>query len=178
MTDKKQFWDNATKSGLVLGGISIVFMLINLALASFNKGAMLVIANVLSPLLWIAKLVACILLLKFFIKKYFSTNSELTARNLLNQGRAIALLSAALFAAFNMAYYMYIDPDFFEEILASVSNLGIYTADQLNMLKDMGPQVPTYSFFGTLIYCYLFGSIASSFIVRKLISANPFNNAQ
>ena len=48
----------------------------------------------------------------------------------------------------------------------------------LEAVEEMIPSMPTYAFFGNLIYCTLYGTIVSAILSRNIPSSNPFENQQ
>ena len=66
--ERKVIWNDALRTGLILGGISIVYTVINILLGKLQGGAAVgVLVNVSGILLWIFKFILCIRLFKVFM---------------------------------------------------------------------------------------------------------------
>ena len=70
MNDKNSFWNQAAKAGLVLGGVSALYLVITYLLGLINSsGFVKILLSVVEALLWAAKFAACVYLMKMFIQK-------------------------------------------------------------------------------------------------------------
>ncbi len=178
MSDKNSFWNSAAIAGLILGAVSIIYMVVTALLGKVQSDTFGVnmIVSVGSLVLWVAKFAGCIYLMKFFMLRFFADNPEADNRLMRRFGRMVALLSALVFAAFNLAYYLYIDTSTFSETIKLLGETGLYNSAQMALLEEMVPLMPTYSFFGQLIYCWLFGTVVSSIFARNIPPRNPFAN--
>lgn len=180
MIQQKIVWSDATKSGLVLGGVSIAYFLINILLGKLPEGkAVAVLVNVAGILLWVAKLVACISLMKFFMKKFAASHDGVTNQDTFRFGNATAFLSALLYSAVYLAWVTLVDSNMFadsmEQALAASSSM--FGQAQLDAMEEMMPKLPAISFFTNLIYCWLFGVIVSAIFSRNIPSRNPFTQS-
>ena len=70
MNEKKSIWESAGKAGLVLGGISVAYMLITMLTGKLAGNGPAFLLGLLNVVLWIAKFAGCIYLMRFFILKY------------------------------------------------------------------------------------------------------------
>lgn len=78
--DLRTIWNEAAKSGLVLGIFTAVFMftgILTAGLASGGFGARLA-GSLISVALWLVKFVGCLWLLRFFMLKFAVNHPELT----------------------------------------------------------------------------------------------------
>ena len=174
-TTAKDMWESAGYAGLALGLVSAAYMLINstLGTSGLSVGT---IALIQTPL-WIAKFVGCILLMKFFMKKYYEAHSDLTNKELRKMGVATALLSAFQFASIQFVVRGYSQADLYaaqyEVILQQYSSgMDLNTMNMMEKFVDMLPQI---SFFSTLIYCFAYGSILAAILARNIAGSNdPF----
>ena len=177
MIQQKIVWSDATRSGLVLGGVSIAYFLINILMTKLPEGkGIAVLVNVAGILLWVAKLVACISLMKFFMKRFAASHEGVTNSDTFRFGNATAFLSALLYAALYLAWVSLVDPNMFadsmEQAMASASSM--FGQAQLDEMEEMMPKLPTITFFANLVYCWLFGMVLSAIFSRNIPSRNPF----
>lgn len=174
---RKDIWDSAAKSGLVLGAVSIAYLVLSQLMASISTSTGIAVAmSLLSILLWAAKFAGCIFLMKFFMLKFAAGHEGVTNSDTFRFGMATAFLSALLFSGFYLAYVTIIAPDTFSDALATVteSYSSMMTADAMEALENMN--MGNISFFYNLIYCFLFGTILSSILSRNIPSKNPFKD--
>ena len=94
------------------------------------------------------------------------------------QGVIIAVCSALLYAAFYLAYVLFIVPDLFSESLAQVMDTysSMMDSSAMSSLEQVEGKMPQIGFFGNLIYCSLFGSILAAIYSGSLIKNDPFRN--
>ena len=177
MIDRKIVWNDAASSGLVLGGVSIAYMVCSLLLAKIQGStAVSVIVNVSSVLLWIFKFILCIRLMRFFMQRFAIRHEDVTNRDTFRMGCATALLSALLYSGFYLAWVLLIQPDMFKESidLALGTYEGTFTSAQMDMMEEMIPKLPTMTFFLNFFWCWLFGTVLSAIFSRNIPSSNPF----
>ena len=176
--ERKIVWNSALRYGLILGGISIAYMIVNMLLGklSGNGVALSVFANVGGVLLWLLKIYLCIHFFKAFMQKFAAANQEATNADTFRFGFAMAVLSALLYAAFYLAWVTLIQPDILSDSLevASEAYSNILTADQLESMEELLPKLPGFSFVANLIYCTAFGTVLSAIFSRNIPSRNPF----
>ena len=173
-TTAKDMWESAGYAGLALGLISAAYMIINSYLGASGLSAG-TIALIQMPL-WIAKFVGCILLMKFFMKKFHAAHPNSANRDVRRMGVATALLSAFLFAAIQYIFMAYIQADLYAEqyevILQQYSSgMDLNTMNMMEKFVDMLPQI---SFFSSLLYCFAYGSIIAAILSRNIAGNNPF----
>ena len=178
MTDKKTSWEAAGRAGLVLGGICIAYVLLGLLFTKMagSGTAGIIVGNILSMLIWAAKLVACIWLMKVFMVKFSKANPDADNSDTYRFGVKTAFLSALVYSAFYLLYVLFINPDIFEESVAMLADNPMFTSDMMDQVESMIPKMPAISFFSNLIYCTLFGVIVSAIFARNIPSRNPFAN--
>jgi len=179
--ERKVIWNDALRTGLILGGISIVYTVINILLGKLQGGAAVgVLVNVSGILLWIFKFILCIRLFKVFMQKFACAHEGVTNGDTFRYGMAMAVLSAVLYSAFYLAWVTLIQPDMFKDSidLAREAYSGIFTADQLESFDELAPKLPGMTFFANLIYCTLFGTVLSAIFSRNIPSRNPFSQPE
>ena len=173
-TTAKDMWESAGYAGLALGLVSAAYMIINSYLGASGLSAG-TIALIQMPL-WIAKFVGCILLMKFFMKKFHAAHPNSANRDVRRMGVATALLSAFLFAAIQYIFMAYIQADLYAEqyevILQQYSSgMDLNTMNMMEKFVDMLPQI---SFFSSLLYCFAYGSIIAAILSRNIAGNDPF----
>lgn len=177
MINKKSIWDEAGHAGLVLGGVSIAYTLVTWLVGKYcTAGVALVLSGVGVTLLWIVKFVACISLMKLFIKKFAAANEEADNSDTFRFGTATALLSALLYSAFYLAFVLFIAPDTFDATLDILRDSPMLDSNSVEMLDSMAAKLPTMSFFVNLIWCWFFGTVLSAIFSRNIPPRNPFSN--
>ena len=176
MTDKKTLWNNAGRAGLVLGGVSIAYLLLTWVLTMVHLPGF--VSGLVNALLWIGKFSACLYLMYFFMKRFRDRHSGTDRGELFKFGVIIAVCSALLYSAFYLAYVQFIVPDLFSESLAQVmeSYSSMLDSSAMSSLQQMEGKMPQIGFFGNLIYCCLFGSILAAIYSGSLCKDNPFRN--
>lgn len=170
---------DAGRSGLILGLVSIVYMVITALMGKINaSGAGAAVINVTEVILWAAKLYICIRLMKYFMKKYADGKADVTNRMTFRFGSLTALLSALLFSGFSLAWALFIQPDMYAEGFNAAMEMyeGMLTADQLDSMQELMPKLPTISFFANLVWCWLFGTVLAAIFSRNIPSRNPFGD--
>lgn len=169
--DFKTIWHSAGVPGVVLAAVSTAYMLINFQLTNhpFTGSAIVVF------LLDLAKIAACIWLMYRFLVKFKEDFVDATAYDVRRLGKWIAILSALIFAALSMAYYM-LHPEMVAETFDTImqtagDNLDRNSIDTLEKMQNYFPQI---IFVTQFIYCSLFGWVLSTILSRKVVPANPF----
>ena len=171
---------DAARSGLVLGLISIAYMVCTALMGKINaSGAGAALINVAGVLLWVAKLYFCIHLMKVFMKMYAAGHQGVTNRDTFRFGARTALLSALLYSGFTLAWMLFIQPDMIKESMDAALAMyeNMLTEDQLSSMEEMVPRMPTISFFVNLAWCWLFGTVLAAIFSRNIPSRNPFEDA-
>lgn len=176
MSEKSaDMWNQAAVAGLSLGGVSIAYMLLTYLLGLLPEGAAFnVLTSVLNLLLWVGKLVGCILLLRFFIRKYASSDIEASHSKSFKFGALVAFLSALVYSAAYMGYCMLNLDQITEVAVATLNSLPGATQQMYDMVDSMMPKMPTMGFFMNLGWCTLYGVIVSAILSQKIPDDNPF----
>lgn len=169
-SNKESLFNNAAIPGLILGGISIVALLINWLLSKSASG----FAPALSFIVGIAKIILCIWVFRAMLYRYYKINPETDSRSIFKLGCLIALLSALVYSGFYFAYTLYIEPDLFKQAVDEMRDVAGMDASAIQMLDEMLPQMPSYSFIANIIYCFLYGMILSAIFSRRIAPRNPF----
>lgn len=178
MTDKKSLWDSAGKAGLVLGALCVAYIAVTSFSAKLGTDSKMVamLISLLNTCLWIAKFVGCIVLMKYFMKKYAASDKQITNSDTFRFGSATALLSGLIYSAFYLAWVLFIQPDSFQAAFDMIIQNSGLDSDMFSELENMLPKMPVISFFSNLLYCWLFGTVISAIFSRNIPSRNPFEN--
>lgn len=184
MEEKRiNLWNEAGKAGLVLGLVSIAYLIITHftgKMAGSGLGAFAI--GTLNFVLWAGKLFLCIWLVRYFLLQFSKRNPSADNKKVFSFGMVTALYSAILYSAFYLLYVLYLAP---ESIAASMDAIMSQYAsgvdsNTLEMMENMKADMPTISFFVNLVWCWLFGTILSAIFSRK-IPANaddPFKTTE
>lgn len=175
MSEKIEFkaiWRAASLGGIVLAAVSIAYMLFNYKVSGSEAPSAL---TILSFVLDLVKIVACIWLMRYFMWRFKQDFPEASKQDVRRVGTWIALLSAIIFAAANMMYFT-INPEMIEEtfntILSSAKDALDHNA--IASLDALKLNFPKYIFISQLIYCFLFGWVLSSILAPRIVPDNPF----
>jgi len=184
MAEKTSIWNEAGKAGLVLGGVSILYMVISTLLTKLTgeQVGLNFILSVFNVLLWAGKLCLCIYLMYYFLNKFARDNGK-DRGSVLKYGMVIAFYSAILYSGFYLLYTLYIDPDMLSNSLAQVleSYSSMIPSSEVEQIENMTSSLPSIAFFSNLIWCFLFGTVLSSIFASKICggsSNNPFIDEQ
>ncbi len=164
--------NRAAVNGLILGAVSGSFVFINFVLASSVAGTLL------SWVLWLGKLIGCILLMKWFMTKLVSEFSGVTNSDTRRLGNLTALFSAILTA---VCYYVAVDfvfPDAIaqaQEVMMEQMS-GMLDDNTRAMMDNITGKMGTIQFFFQLIWCYLYGVILSAILSARIPTPDPFAN--
>ena len=172
--EKNKFLNESGKAGLVLAGVAIAYFIISTLLAKVSLPAFVV--SILGLALWAGKFALCIWLMVKFLRKFAEENEKDRSRTF-RFGMMVALCSALVYAGAYFAYVMFIDPDMFAEVFNNLAQTysGILPSDQIDTIMNMESQMPTYTFFGNLIWCWLIGTIISAIASSRICgNDNPF----
>ena len=171
MTDRKTLWNEAGKAGLLLGGVSVAYLLVTALLGKVNLG---LLGGVLNFLLWAAKLTGCILLMRFLMRRFAANGAGTDNADTFRFGVVAALCSALLYSACYLAYVTFLAPDLFNQVFETLAQNPMLDAASRNSIAAMAPSMPKIAFFVNLVYCFLFGTILSAILSRNIPDRNPF----
>lgn len=171
-------WNEAGKAGLILGGIPIACTLLSTLLVGTSKSGVAgaLIASILNFIIWLVKFSGCIYMMKWAMTSLTKKYGGVTGRETFQLGIRIAMFSALICAAFTLANYLFISPEVMSEqmdaVIASYSSM--LDSNTLSQMEEFKGDLPTFSFFTTLIYCFIYGWILSLILSRNIPSSNPF----
>ena len=171
---------DAARSGLVLGLISILYMVYTALIGKLNaSGVGAAVVNVAGVLVWVFKFWLCIHLMKSFMRKFAAGREDVTNRDTFRFGFNTALLSALLYSGFSLAWMLFIQPDMIADSMAAATEMyeNMLTEEQLASMEELTPRLPSIMFFVNLIWCWLFGTVLAAIFSRNIPSRNPFDEA-
>lgn len=167
-------WNKAAVTGVVFAAVTITCGLLAKGLAALQLNGF--VSGLLSFLIWAAQFGGCIWLMIFFMKKLVAAYDGVTNSDTNRYGRRIALFSAILIAVVNF-FILYFTPEAkMQEMIDEA--LGAYgsmlDSNSLAMMEEMLQNLPVLTFFGNLIYCFLYGTILSAILSRNIPAPDPF----
>ncbi len=176
MVERHSIWDSAAKAGLALGGLSVLYLALTSLTGTVTNGSRGLAAAVaaVNVLLWAAKFFGCIFLLRFYMLRWSARNPDALNSDVFRFGRVTALLSALVYSGCYLAYVSFINPGIFSEAVAMLADNPMMDSSALESMENMVAMMPTYAFFGNLIYCWLFGTVLSAIFSRNIPPKNPF----
>lgn len=156
----KNIWNKAAIDGLMLAAASIILVLVSELIGNAIVG----------KAIWIVKLVATVWLLWFFMSKYSEEHASqegyTTRSQAVKYGFITSFLSAILVAVFTFINYkIMLTPetlDAMKEAYFSSGNLSSLDDDSKALLEKVLYHFPEWALVGQLIWCTLFGLIASA----------------
>ena len=171
---QKNMWNTAGKAGLFLGLTSTAFLFISQFLGQIEIPAL--VSSILSFVLWSAKFVGCIWIMKYFMKKFASENTSTTNAGTFKLGMITAILSALVYSAVTFANVAFISPELFEEQMNVVMQqmAPMMDSNSMNQMDELMAKLPQITFFSNLFYCIIYGSCLSYILSRNIPSKNPF----
>lgn len=167
-TIRSNRWNEAARYGLVFGAISSAYMFLG----------HLQIQGIFGFLLWAAKFVGCIKLMKYAMRKFSTDNPSAVRSDIFKLGALIAVLSALVYSAVAVADMLYIFPEYYQTAYATMIEQAAQTlpAQQIEEMKAMLADIHQYTFIGNFIYCSLFGVVLSFILSRSIPQQDPFRN--
>lgn len=180
MTDEitsRTVWNEAGKTGLGLGALCIVCMVLSSLISKLGTGTMMTfLVSILNFIIWAVKFTGCIMLMRFSMKRFASMYPSATRRNIYGLGVASAFLSALIVSAAVLAESTVINPEGYEATIDTILQQysSMLDANSRSSLESISGNLPTIAFFSNLIYCFVYGWILSAILSRTIQSNDPF----
>lgn len=180
--DKHVIWNEAAKAGLVLGLFSGSVIIANAVLTSLagESFAGRLICSISSVAMWLIKFFGCLWILRFHMLKFACRYPKSTNRTTFRFGMMTALSSALIVSAISLANILLISPDSMQETIDTA--MQSYTAavplgdsDRVAIERMLG-WLPQISFFTTLTYCFLYGTVAAKIFSAGIPPKNIFSD--
>lgn len=169
-------WNEAAKYGLLLGLIPTAYLY--LGHLQMAIGATGFISSALGFILWAAKFVGCIKLVKYVMIKFASANPSATNSDIFKLGTLMAMLSALVYSVVAVADILYIFPEYYQGVYAAMIEeySQVLPAASVDEIKEVLLNAPKITFVGTFLYCFLYGTVLSLILSRNIPPQNPFSN--
>lgn len=181
--NKVNIWSEASMPGLVLGAVSIAYLLLNSLITGLaGTGMVAFLIGTLTFVVWAGKFVLCIWLFGFFQKKFAKAHGITERKKIFQYGLVVAGFSALLYSVFSLAYMLYINPEALNASfdLAMQQYAPMMDSSTLESMENLRADMPAATFIVNLLWCFLFGTILSAIFSSKLApdSDNPFQDEQ
>ncbi len=178
--DKKSMWNDAGRAGLVLGAVSIAYLFATQFLA--QSEIPLYLSSTIILVLRLGKILLCVWLMAFFMKRFALENPEAGNSDTRKFGIFNALLSAFVYSAASFANNIYLSPDIFEmtkELMVqmmepSLSMMDSNATAEFNRLMDNN--FAQMMFISEMSYCFVFGLILALIFSRNIPSRNSLTD--
>lgn len=166
--------NRAAVAGLALGAASTAYLFAVQYLPQLISSS--VALSLITTLLWIAKFVGCIYILKAFMQTLVDSYDGVQRRQTLKLGVFASLFSALIFSAANLADVLYISPDAIEQAfdIALSQYSAMLDSNSLAAIDSLKGNMPAITFFSNFIYCFLYGTVLSSILSRYVPKSDPF----
>lgn len=172
--DNKTIRTEAGTAALIFGAVSGGFAFLGAAIPNMSP----VLANVLTSVLWLVKLVGLIWLMRYVMIKFKNAYDGVGRRQLVKYGTWIALFSAGITAACFYIVYKFVSPDLaatqMEAAMAEFSSM--LDSNSVSMLESIIENYAIYALAGNLIWCFIYGRVLSLIIASRVTSNNPFDD--
>lgn len=178
-------WENAMRSGLILGGISVAYELLSL-LPGLTGGFLGALLGGMLFLVRIGKIILIILLFKRMMLALADAYDGVTRREARIFGFETTLLSSLVVAAFCLVSMIYLTPGFaasageaMQESIDSVENIQNAPEIRQQLEAQAAWLVRNFNvltFVGTFLYCALWGFILTLIHSSRLEAQTPFDN--
>ena len=168
--------NRAAVTGAILGLVSGSYTFISFALSSVQHPGGGIAIGLLSPVLWIAKFVGCILIMRWAMQKLVASYEGVTNGDTLALGLASAAFSALITAAAGYVAMEYVFPEAVSAQLDQVYQMygKFLDSNSMSMMDKMVESYSMISFFSSLIWCFIYGAVLSKILSNRIPERNPF----
>lgn len=182
MEDKltgKVIWNEAARTGILLGAVCIAYMVLSHFLGSISADAGRIPARLLAFILWAGKFAGCIIVMKKSMERFAADYREADGRQIRLMGTASAFLSALIVAAANLAYISFIAGDEYRAgiELAMSSFSGSLDANSMRAVESVIDKLPVITFFSQIVYCFVYGWVLSAILSSGIAAKDIFRDA-
>lgn len=170
--DKTTFANLAGMAGLALGAVSAASVFITVPIS----GVTAFWATALNWIIWVAKLVGCILIMRAFMLKLAAGWSGVDNRMTRRFGARAALYSAIITAAAFFISAEYVFPDAYTESLDAVLAMSRSSLDSnsLAAFDKMMENLPAFMAVSQFFWCLIYGIILSAILSANIPTRDIF----
>ncbi len=180
--ERRLLWNEAAKAGLLLGLFTGIFIFANTMLPKLLTGGkgLAVLSVIISTVLWLVKFVGCLALLRYFMMNFSSKFKGVTVPVIFRFGVITALTSALIVAGINLLNLTLISSEDMQSIidttLQSYGSISQLSDSDRVILDRTVSHLPQISFFVTLGYCFLYGTLASRILANTILPKDEFGD--
>lgn len=169
-------WNSAAVAGLVMGAVTIAADYLTTVPMLLGGG---MVSTLLTYILKIAKIFVCIYVFRYLMQRFHDTVRTDYTR-IQRYGMKTALFSSILVSGFALLQMLVINPDMTAQIVNSTIEAysGMMDSNTTAAMEKMINVLPAISFFTSLIYCYLWGWVLSTFNARRLFPVDQFSERE
>ena len=172
--DRAAILNKAGVAGLMFGAISGSYLMLSLAVTGVESTW----PSLLLSLLWFAKLVGCIWLMDYLMRKMVASNPGVGNSDTFKFGVATAFFSALITAALS---YVSTEFLFTSAVATSMDQLyqiygRILDSNTMSMFDSIVENYSVISFFSQLVWCFIYGLVLSSILSRRIPAPDPFRD--
>ena len=163
-------WNVAGTAGLALGAVSSAYLFVGQLIAGDLTTQATLGQQVLALVLWGIKFSLCIFILRFAMTRFAQENPDAGKKQVFKMGVLTALLSALVFSGFYLANMLYISPEFYNKVFGTmISEMSVgLDSNSMETLEKLTPMLPQITFLSNLTYCFLFGTVLSAILSRRI----------
>lgn len=170
--DNTAIWNEAAKLGFYLGAVSVGCLVLK-ELATVSGINALMQAAVI--ILWVVEFFGCILILKNGMLRLKEKFPEALMEDSFRLGRRAALLSGLILASAQTLFILYMPQEQLDAYIQEVTSVMPLSGSDKDALDSMLDRLPLITFISQWLYCFLYGTVLSSFLSRYIFLQNLFN---
>ena len=169
--DSKTLWNEAGKTGLVLGLFSSVCLVLKEG-AALTGSTFLVQAAAI--ILWAVEFFGCILLMKKYMLDLRDKYEDVTMADTYHFGRRVGLLSGLILAAVDAFLIMKMPQEDVNTLVDQLSTAVPMGASEREAMDGVLDKLPVFTFVFQWLYCYLYGTVLASILSRYIFMQEVF----
>ena len=169
--DNSTLWNEAAKTGALLGLVSVGCLLLR-EVAAVSGVDFLVTAS--AVILWVVEFFGCILLMKKAQLDLRDKYEDIKVADTFRLGRRAALLSGLVLASAQALVVMYMPRETMDQLVSAVSESMNMTTSQQEEMSGMMDRLPVLTFLFQWLYCFLYGTVLSSIMSRYIFFQKLF----
>ena len=170
--DNTIIWNEASKTGLFLGLVSIGCLGGKELAALSGKNFLITAAAVI---LWVVEFFGCIQIMKNSMLSLRERYEGVKIQDTLKLGRRAALLSGLLLAS-AQTFIIIKAPEAMAEFVEALSSTSQLGASGQEAMEGMLDKLPLITFISQWLYCFLYGTVLASIVSRYIFLQKLFND--